>query len=169
MIKFIQKILLLSGALIISSCNNEKKIDIEVADVDLIFNASMFRGAKPDIKFDELCEIVGEPNEYLDKGSGDEEEHSPIYYFPEGKIICHWSGCKKEEIGCVDYIPFENKPMYLQNIFNKPVSNFGITEKTKKVRIYKEEMLYYLINLDNFRVSEIEYWLAPKRFLNVAW
>lgn len=59
--------------------------------------------------------------------------------------------------------------MYIQEIFNEPISNFGITEKTKKVRIYKGDILYYLINLDNYRVSEIEYWLVKKEFINVAW
>lgn len=169
MIKNFQKILLLSTVLLFISCNSEKKVNIDVSDVDQIFNASMYRGVVPDIKFDELCEIVGEPNEYLDKGSGDDEEHSPVYYFPEGKIICHWGGSKKEDIGCVDFIPFENKPMFIQEIFYRPISNYGITEKTKKVRIFEDDMLYYLINLDNYRVSEIEYWLVTKKFLNVAW
>lgn len=150
------------------SCNDGKKIDIKVDDVDLIFNASMYRGAKPDIKFDELCEIVGEPNEYLDEGSGDDVEHSPIYYFPEGKIICHWGGSKRKDIGMVDYIPFENKPMYLQEIFKAPISNYGITEETKKVRLYEGDMLYYIVYLEDYRVTKINYWLVKKKMFNVA-
>lgn len=168
MIKFIQKILLLCAVLLVTSCNSGKKIDIDVSDVDQIFNASMYRGAKPDIKFDELCEIVGEPNEYLDKGSGDDEEHSPIYYFPEGKIICHWGGSKREDIGMVDYIPFENKPMYLQEIFKVPISNYDITEETKKVRLYEGDMLYYIIYLEDYRVTKINYWLVKKKMFNLA-
>lgn len=63
MIKFIQKMLLLCAVLLVTSCNNGKKVDIDVANVDQIFNASMFRGAKPEIKFAELCDIVGEPGQ----------------------------------------------------------------------------------------------------------
>lgn len=170
MIKFIQKMLLLCAVLLVTSCNNGKKVDIDVADVDQLFNASMFRGAKPEIKFAELCDIVGEPNEYLDKDSDDEKEHSPIYYFEEGKMICHWAEEDDEKygVGCIDYIPYENKPMYIQDILKAPISDYDITEKTKKVRIYEGDMLYYLVKLDNFRVKEIEYWLVKKKFLNVA-
>lgn len=160
--------LLILSALILSSCNNGKKIDIDAADIDQIFNASMYRGAVPDIKFAELCDIVGEPNEYLDEGSGDDEEHSPIYYFNNGKIICHWSGHKRDDIGMIDFIPFENKPMYIQDIMKVPISRYNITEKTKKIRFYEGKMLYYIVYLDNFRVKKINYWLVKKKMFNVA-
>lgn len=166
--KKVNIIFFLFTVLLLCSCNNEKKIDIKADNVDQIFNASMYRGAKPGIKFDELCEFVGEPNEYLDKGSGDDEEHSPIYYFEEGKIICHWGGSRKEDIGLIDYIPFENKPMYIQEIFKVPISNYNITEKTEKVRIYEGDILYYIVYLDNFRVKKINYWLVKKKMFNVA-
>lgn len=165
---FISNIINFLILLLLTSCNNEKKVDIKADDVDQIFNASMYRGAVPDIKFSELCDIVGEPNEYLDEGSGEDEEHSPIYYFEEGKIICHWSGHKRDDIGMIDYIPFENKPMYIQQILKAPLSDYNITEKTKKVRIYEGDMLYFIAHLDNYRVKKINYWLVKKKWFNVA-
>lgn len=157
------------SCLLLCSCDNGKRIDIEVSDINQVFNASMFKGVAADIEFDKLCDILGEPNEYLDKESGEDKEHSPIYYFPDGKIICHWGGARSEKIGCIDYIPYENKPMYIQDILNVPISSYGITEKTKNVRIYEGDTLYFLIILENYRVKEIEYWLVEKKFLNVAW
>lgn len=166
--KKIYLIFILFTVLLLCSCNNGKKIDIEAEDVDQIFNAFMYRGAKPDIKFDELVETIGEPNEYVDEGSGDDKEHNPIYYFEEGKIICHWSGYKRDDIGMIDYIPFENKPMYLQDIFKLPLSNYGITEETEKVRLYEGDMLYYIVYLEDYRITKINYWLVKKKMFNVA-
>lgn len=153
--------------LMICACN--KGTNIEVNDIKEVINDSMFRGVTPDIMFSQLCELVGEPNEYEDKGSGDEEEHNPIYYFDDGKIICHWSGSKKDEIGVIDFIPYQNKPIYIQDVLRVPLSQYDITEKTKKLRIYEDDELYFIIYLDKLKIKEIEYWLVKKKFLNVAW
>ena len=60
---------------LLSSCS--KGIKVVVDDIEVNFDTSMFRGVTPDIYFDELCSVVGEPNEYLDKGRGEDKEHSP--------------------------------------------------------------------------------------------
>ena len=86
-----------------SSCN--KGVEIVVDNIEENFDTSIFRGVAPNVNFDELCNIVGEPNEYLDSEKSDDKEHSPIYYFREGKILCHWSESKKYEIGMIEYIP----------------------------------------------------------------
>ena len=86
----------------------------------------MFRYVTPEIYFDELRNTVGEPYEYLDTGKEDDEEHSPIYYFKDGKILCHWSGRRKDEIGVIEYIPYNNTRIYLADIAHFPLSEYSI-------------------------------------------
>ena len=126
--------------LLFSSCN--KGVEIVIDNIEESFDASMFRGVTPDVYFDELCNIVGEPNDYLDSGKGDDKEHSPIYYFSEGKILCHWSESKKYEIGMIEYIPYNNTTIYLSDIVSFPLSDYSITTDTKRVRIYQDDILY---------------------------
>ena len=149
-----------------SSCNNDIKIVVD--DIGSNIETSMFRGGTPDVYFDELCNIVGEPNEYLDSGKGDDKEHSPIYYFSEGKILCHWSESKKYEIGMIEYIPYNNTTIYLSDIANFPLSDYSITTETKRVRLFQGDVLYFIIELDNLKVVSIHYWLVKKRFGNIA-
>lgn len=153
--------------LLLCSCNKGEKIVVD--DITQMCDNSMFRGAEPDITFDQLCERVGEPNEYLDKGEGEDREHSPIYYFDNGKIICHWGGSKREDIGMIEFIPFENKPMNINSILKVPLSEYDITAKTEKIRLFQGDMLFYVVYLDNLKVKKIDYWLVKKKFLNVAW
>ena len=152
--------------LLFSSCN--KGVEIVIDNIEESFDASMFRGVTPDVYFDELCNIVGEPNDYLDSGKGDDKEHSPIYYFSEGKILCHWSGSKKYEIGMIEYIPYNNTTIYLSDIVNFSLSNYSITTETKRVRLFQDDVLYFIIELDNLKVVTIHYWLVKKKFGNIA-
>ena len=152
--------------LLFSSCN--KGVEIVIDNIEESFDASMFRGVTPDVYFDELCNIVGEPNEYLDSGKGDDKEHSPIYYFKEGKILCHWSGNKKYEVGMIEYIPYNNTTIYLSDIVRFPLSDYSITTDTKRVRIYQDDILYFIVELDNLKVVAIHYWLVKKKFGNIA-
>lgn len=151
---------------LLSSCN--KGIEVIVDDIEVYFDISMFRGVTPDMYFDELCSVVGEPNEYFDCGKGDDKEHSPIYYFKEGKILCHWSGSRKDEIGMVEYIPYNNTTIHFMDIVNFPLSEYSITDETKKVRIFQDDVLYFIIELDNLKVTSIHYWLVKKKFGNIA-
>ena len=152
--------------LLFSSCN--KGVEIVIDIIEESFDASMFRGVTPDVYFDELCNIVGEPNEYLDSGKGDDKEHSPIYYFKEGKILCHWSGNKKYEVGMIEYIPYNNTTIYLSDIVRFPLSDYSITTDTKRVRIFQDDILYFIVELDNLKVVAIHYWLVKKKFGNIA-
>ena len=149
-----------------SSCNNDIKIVVD--DIGSNIETSMFRGVTPDMYFDELCNTVGEPNEYLDTGRGDDKEHSPIYYFKEGKILCHWSGNKKYDVGMIEYIPYNNTTIYLSDIVRFPLSDYSITTDTKRVRIYQDDILYFIVELDNLKVVAIHYWLVKKKFGNIA-
>lgn len=148
------------------SCNRQK---IDLHGVTHFVDNSIFRGIEPDILFSDLCDIVGEPNEYQDEGSGSDKEHNPVYYFADGKIICHWSGNKKDEIGVIEYLPYLNKPLPINKLIDLPLYDYNITEQTKIIRVYEGEMLYYIIHLDNLKVEKITYWLVQKKFLNVAY
>lgn len=157
---------ILFSIFLLSSCS--KGIKVVVDDIEVNFDTSMFRGVTPDMYFDELCSVVGEPNEYLDKGRGEDKEHSPIYYFKEGKILCHWSGSEKNEIGMIEYIPYNNTTIYLLDIVSFPLSDYAITTETKRVRIYQDDILYFIVELDNLKVVAIHYWLVKKKFGNIA-
>ena len=53
-----------------SSCN--KGVEIVVDNIEENFDTSIFRGVAPNVNFDDLCNIVGEPNEYLDSEKSDD-------------------------------------------------------------------------------------------------
>ena len=69
----------------------------------------------------------------------------------------------------IEFIPFENKPMNIENILKVPLSEYDITAKSEKLRLFQGDMLYYVVYLDNLKVKKIDYWLVKKKFLNVAW
>ena len=86
-----------------------------------------------------------------------------------GKIICHWSVSKNEEIGMIDFFPHLNKMLLLTDAVAISPELYGIDSSTKKVRIYKDDMLYFIVKLEDMRVTRIEYWMVEKSFLNVAY
>lgn len=137
-------------------CNRGPKIFISNIQSDC--DISYFRGIKPDITFDELVEIAGEPSEYYDEGRGDEAEHNPVYYFKDGKIICHWTGYKRDEIGMVEYIPFSVNKLYLDDFVKIQYNKDDVTEKSKGVSVYKGDMWLFTIKLEDREIKSIEYW-----------
>ena len=104
----------------------------------------------------------------FDGTTTDDKEHSPIYYFKDGKILCHWSGSKKYEIGMIEYIPYNNTTIYLSDIVNFPLSDYSITTEPKRVSLFQDDVLYFAIELDNLKVVAIHYWLVKKKFGNIA-
>ena len=138
------------------SCN--RGIKIEVTNVESCCDLSLFRGVEPDIRYDDLCDIVGEPNEFIDMNLGGGEEcHNPIYYFKEGKVMCYWSGGIKDEIGVVEFTPYNNTHIQIDSFFTCPLDSYRITPKTTKIRIYENDVLYFIIKLKEFRIVEISY------------
>lgn len=107
--------------------------------------------------------------DYLDSGKGEDKEHSAVYYTDLGKIICHWSGSKNDEIGMIDFFPHLNTTLMLTDAVAISPELYGIDSSTKKVRIYQDDTLYYIFKLEKMRVVRIEYWMAEKSFLNVAY
>ena len=160
---------LLSLCLIISGCNT-KKVDITTDDLLVDIQDLYFQGAQPDIDYSTLVSILGEPQEYLDiPGDYDEREHSPIYYLRDGKIICHWLGEEDELIGMIEYVPFNTNPILLETIVSGNLSDYGITNATKAIRIYRDNVLYYRLLVENTRIKSIEYWMAKRQFMNIAY
>ena len=152
-----------------SSCSCEKKVDITIDDLAVDIHNEIFRGIIPDIRIEELVEIAGEPIDFIDiPGDYDEREHSPIYYLDNGKIICHWLGEADENIGMVEYIPYYARPIYIDSLLIKEPSEYKIKRSIPIVRVYRDNVLYFLINLDRFQVTSIEYWMAKRKLFNVA-
>ena len=141
------------------SCKNNKRIKIVVDDIESCCNMSVFRGIEPDIYFKDLCERVGEPNEYIDMNRGGGEIcHNPIYYFKEAKIMCYWSGSKRDEIGVVDYIPYNNSHISIDSFFTCPLDNYEITSETTNIGIYENNVFYFGIGLKNYEIEQISFW-----------
>ena len=70
--------------LTLPACNKGNKIVVD--DINVFCDYSFFRGINPDMYYDDLVAVAGEPSEYVDMKSDDEEDHNPIYYFKEGKV-----------------------------------------------------------------------------------
>lgn len=160
---------IITSILMLIAC--KKGIKIEVKEIEASCNTSCFRGIKPDIYYKELVLVAGEPNEFIDiKHSADDEgdDHNPIYYYEEGKVMSYWSGKKSEKIGLVEYTPFNNKHIRIESFFKIPLDEYNITPDTKIVSVFKEDSLFFLIYLNNMEIKNIEYWLVKKEFLNIA-
>ena len=145
----------------LSACNKGTKIVVD--DIDSFCDSTMFRGIKPDMYYDDLVAVVGEPNDYEDIKDGEDTSHNPVYYFKEGKVKCWWSGSKRDEIGVIVYTPYLNTHIYINNIIKKPIADYEITPETKKVEIYKGDTLYFIITLDNLEVKEIHFSMFKKK------
>lgn len=135
-----------------SACS--KDVVIVVDDVDAICNASFFGGIRPDIYYSDLVEIAGEPNEYTDMKKGDEVSHNPTYYFSEGKVMCYWSGSRRAPIGTVIFTPYQNTHIQLNSVIQSSLGDYGISAKTKKVRVYEGDTLYYVFYLKQLEIKE---------------
>jgi hypothetical protein len=146
------------------------RVDVSINSITVDIQDVFFRGIQPDIEYSMLRTILGEPMEFLDiPGDYDEREHSPIYYFSEGKIICHWGGDEDELIGMVEYIPYNSYPLYLTSLFSGQLSDYSVMPSTKAVRVFCNDVLYYRLLVENSRITSIEYWMAKRSFLNVAY
>ena len=147
---------LLVLVIMLSSC--QRKVKIETNDIDKVLDTSMFRGVVSDLTYDELCDLVGEPQDFWDKKAtsfDDEEDHNPVYYFDNGKLMCYWSGSKKTTMGVITFTPYLNRPMNINEILKVNIVDYNITKDTKSVCIYKGKIECYCIDLDNLRVKDI--------------
>jgi hypothetical protein len=158
--KKVVRLLLLFAVFSFSSCDKEEKIVVD--DMDTFFDYSFFRGIKPDMYYDDLASVAGEPNEYVDMKSDDEEDHNPIYYFKEGKVMCYWSGSKRDEMGTVVFTPYGNTHIRIDQLIKKNLDEYDITSKTKKIRLYEGDTLYFIISLDNFEIKEVFFLMIKK-------
>lgn len=157
------------GIMVFTGCNTNK-VDITTEDVLVDIQERYFQGAQPDIDYSTLVRILGEPMEYLDiPGDYDEREHSPIYYLSDGKIICHWLGEGDELIGMIEYIPFNTSTLLLETLISGELSDCGITTTTKTIRVFRDNVLYYRLLVENTRIKKIEYWMVKRKFMNVAY
>ena len=113
---------------------------------------------------------MGAPMDFLDlPGDFDEREHSPMYYLDDGKVICHWGGDEDELIGMIEFIPYNSDPIDLASLLCGSLSDYRIKTSTRAVRVYHNNVLYYRLKVDNYRIKSIEYWMAKRSFLNVAY
>ena len=142
------------------ACNKGNKIVVD--DIDAFCDYSFFRGIKPDMYYDDLVAVAGEPSEYVDMKSDDEEDHNPIYYFKEGKVMCYWSGSKRDELGTIVYTPYGNTHIRLNDIIKKPLDEYGITSETEKVHIYEGNTLYFIIQLEKLEIKQVNFLLLRK-------
>lgn len=144
----------------LTACNKGTKIVVD--DIDAFGDFSFFRGIKPDMYYSELVAVAGEPNEYVDIKSADEEDHNPIYYFKEGKVMCYWSGSKRDEMGTIVYTPYSNTHIRIDDVIKWPLKDYKISSETEKISIYKGDTLYYTIHLDNLEIKEVYYLMFKK-------
>lgn len=147
-------------ALLLVSCNKGRVV--EVHNIDKACNVSIFQGIKPDIKYSELCAIVGSPNEFIETGSGEDKEKCPVYYLKDAKLVCHCSGDEEDPIGVIDWIPYQNKTFTLNQFFKANPSEYGFDSETERFRVYKDGIWYFSVYVENNKLIKVSYWLLKK-------
>lgn len=158
----IRSLLLIFVLLFITSCDNSAKIVVKDIEIGLFCDTTMFRGIKPDMYYNDLCAIVGEPNEYIDMKSSDEDNHNPLYYFKEGKVMCFWSGNKRDKMGTIVYTPYLNTHLQVDDVIKLPLKDYDINTNTERVSIYKEDTLFFILHVKNLEVKDISYLMIKK-------
>jgi hypothetical protein len=148
--------------LLFSSCNKGVKIEIDDIDIGQFCDTTIFRGIKPNMYFHDLCAVVGEPNEYIEIKSTDEIDHNPIYYFKEAKVMCYWSGSKRDKIGSIVYTPYQNTHLQVKNVIKWPLKDYDINSATQKIHVYKNDTLFFIMHLENMEIKDISYLLIRK-------
>ena len=136
-----KSLFLIITTLLFSACTS-KKVSIEIENLNElgeVCDTSFFHGINDsfsDFYYDDLCRVVGEPNEYdyddYDDYKGDSK--NPIYYFNDGKVLIHWSGDEVDPMGTMVFTPFDNKPRYIEDCIFR-ASEYGINDKTEDVYI----------------------------------
>lgn len=149
-----RKVFLLFAIVCLSACNKVPSGKITVDDMVPLGDSSLFRGIKPHMYYDELVALVGEPNELIDVEYDDEKGRNPVYYFKEGKVMCNWSGSKRDAIGVINYVPYNNTHIYINELVKRPLQDYNISNETEKVYVYKEDSLYYIIDIDSLEVRK---------------
>ena len=149
--------------LLLFSCNKTIEVDV---NLEREFDNSMFRGLTPDISYKEMCERVGKPNDYIDeKHYNEDDDHNPVYYFKEGKVMAYWSGNKRDPIGNLVYTPYLNTEIDIHDILKVFWFNHNnIKANTKKIKLidtFNYNPYVYIITLDNFKVKKI--WMGTKK------
>ena len=102
---------------------------IRVDNLDTICNLSFFKGIRPGMLYDDVVALVGKPNEHINLTYEGRKYRDFIYYCKEGKIRCSWTGKKSDRIDDVEYIPYENIYLSLDEVLKWPI------EKCEKVDI----------------------------------
>lgn len=144
--------------LVFSACT---KI-IKDVNIDKVFNSTIFCGLEPDISYYELCNRMGEPNDYYKYEDRYESSHNPLYYTPYGKIMCWWSGSKRDPIGNIEFTPHQNIHIRLTEILDINPSDYGISYNTKKIKLAnKNYPIMYYITLEDMEVKKI--WMGTYR------
>lgn len=152
----------------ILGCSESNVVKIMVDDISSVCDISYFRGIKADMYYKDLVAVVGEPNEIYQRERKDEDDdYNPVYYYQEGKIMCYWTGRKKDPIGVIEYTPYLNSNIRIDD-FIESSYQYNINSETKKVAVFKGDTLYYLVYLDNLKIKKIEYWKVKKKMFNIA-
>lgn len=159
-IYLIIKCLIIGVIILFSSCS--RKVEIKDQPIDQVFNNYMFCGVEPDLSYKELCNRVGEPNDFYEYEDDYETSHNPLYYTPSGKIMCWWAGYKKYPIGNVEFTPHRNVDINISDILDVNLSDYNIKSNTKKIKLMNENYPFiYFISLDNFKVTKI--WMGTNK------
>lgn len=152
--------LLLFILLALSACT--KKVEIKDIDIDRDFDNSLLCGIRDGLTYNELCDIVGEPNDYYEYKDDYETSYNPLYYTPNGKIMCWWSGSKRDPIGSIEFTPHQNIHINLTDILDINPSSYGINSDTKKVKLENDNYPYiYYITLEDYEVKKI--WMGENK------
>lgn len=70
-------------------------------------------------------------------------------------------------MGLIEYTPYLNSNIRIDD-FIESSYQYDIKSGTKKVAVFKDDTLYYLVYLDNLKIKKIEYWEVKKKMFNIA-
>ena len=65
-------------------------------------------------------------------------------------------------MGTVVFTPYGNTHIRIDQLIKKNLDEYDITSKTKKIRLYEGDTLYFIISLDNFEIKEVFFLMIKK-------
>ena len=140
---------------VLSCISCKQRVDVQ--NVREECDLSIFHGLKPSMKEADFFAVLGAPNDWLDgKDKDGEKKHCPIYYFDDHKIMGCWDG-EWPEIGVIEFIPYYNNSYTIDQFLSNP-TKYGIDENTKRFDIYSNDIWWFEVYLNKYRVDKIQFW-----------
>lgn len=133
---------------------NERSIDVD--SISMNCELSYFKGIAPGQKYNDVCNIMGEPIESVDMSDEYNSLYSMEYSTSEGSLLCYWDGNIFNNIEYVEFVPSYSMTLddFLHGI---NLGKYNIRKNVYRVYVINHKKTIFEISLKNGLIRYIRY------------